>query len=75
VFPVDSRGIDFVGYKFYHTHILMRKSIKVRFCRKLAKLNKKDLDAKQYKIQVSPYLGWAIHANTKRLLKKILIHA
>ena len=30
IFPVESRGIDFVGYKFYHTHVLLRKSIKMR---------------------------------------------
>lgn len=28
VFPVDSRGIDFLGYVFYHSHTLLRKSIK-----------------------------------------------
>lgn len=27
-YPVDSRGINFVGYVFYHTHTLIRKSIK-----------------------------------------------
>jgi len=72
VFPVDARGIDFVGYVFRHTHILMRKSIKVRFCRKAAKLNKKDLDMKQYKMQIAPHLGWAKHCDSKHLQKKIL---
>lgn len=72
VFPVDVRGIDFVGYVFFHTHILMRKSIKVRFCKRVAKINKKGLDAKQYKIQISPWLGWAKHCNTRHLLKTIL---
>lgn len=33
IFPVDSRGIDFVGYRFFHTHVLLRKSIKVRLFR------------------------------------------
>jgi len=74
VFPVDDRGIDFVGYVFRHTHILMRKSIKKRFCRKAAKLNKKMLDPKQYKMQISPWLGWAKHCNSKNLQKKILKH-
>ena len=26
VFPVDIRGIDFLGYRFYHTHTTLRKS-------------------------------------------------
>ena len=72
VFPTSIRGIDFVGYIFYHTHILMRKTIKKRFCRKVAKLNKKELDPKTYKMQVSPWLGWAKHCNSKHLQKKIL---
>ena len=28
IFPVESRGVDFVGYKMFHTHTLLRKSIK-----------------------------------------------
>ena len=41
VFPIDSRGIDFVGYRVFHTHTLLRKRIKKRFCKKINKLNKK----------------------------------
>jgi len=74
VFPVEARGIDFVGYVFRHTHILMRKSIKVRFCRKAAKINKKKLDTKQYKMQIAPHLGWAKHCDSKNLQNKILRH-
>ena len=72
IFPVNDRGIDFVGYVFFHTHILMRKSIKKRFCKKVAKLNKKELEAKEYRMKVSPWIGWAKHCNSKHLLKTIL---
>jgi len=64
IFPVAARGIDFVGYKFYHTHILLRKSIKKSFARKLAK--------NANSASIASYTGWAIHANTKHLLKKLL---
>lgn len=37
VFPVDTRGIDFVGYVFRHSHILLRKSIKQNFARMLTR--------------------------------------
>lgn len=33
IYPVDSRGINFVGYVFYHTHALIRKSIKYKIIR------------------------------------------
>lgn len=71
VFPVDARGIDFVGYVFRHTHILMRKSIKKRFCRKAASLNKKNLTAREYRQRIAPWLGWAKHCNSKHLLKTV----
>ena len=67
VFPVSSRSIDFVGYRFYHTHILLRKRIKQNFARKIAKAPKKET--------VASYLGWAKHGNTKHLLKKLLDEA
>lgn len=38
IFPVDNRGIDFVGYVFFHTHILMRKSIKKKFLQESGKV-------------------------------------
>ena len=72
VFPVDVRGIDFVGYVFRHTHILLRKSIKKNLCKKAARLNKLELSAKEYKRQVCPWLGWAKHCNSKHLLKTVL---
>lgn len=65
IFPVDARSIDFVGYRFYHTHILLRKSIKKRFARAVAK-RKGKID-----LIHSAYYGWAIHCNSINLLKKL----
>lgn len=64
VFPVAARSIDFVGYRFYHTHTLLRKSIKQNFARK-AKKNKSP----QF---LSSHMGWAKHCNSKNLVKKLL---
>jgi retron-type reverse transcriptase len=64
VFPVASRGIDFLGYVHYHTHTILRKSIKQRFAIKV----KKDAS----KPSIASYLGWAKHANCKNLIKKLL---
>lgn len=72
IFPVEARGIDFVGYVFYHTHILMRKTIKKRFCKRVAKLHKKNIPIQDFKQQICPWLGWAKHCNSKHLLKKII---
>jgi RNA-directed DNA polymerase len=72
VFPVDVRGVDFVGYVFRHTHILMRKAIKQSMCRRAAVLNRRQLDPADYKRIISPYIGWASHCNTKNLIKKVI---
>lgn len=65
VFPVAARGIDYVGYVFYHTHIRLRKQIKKNFARKLAK-------RKAPAPWCASYLGWLKHANAKHLTKKLL---
>lgn len=64
IFPVAARGIDFVGYKTFHTHTLIRKRIKKSFARKLKQ--------KANKLSIASYQGWCKHANTKNLLKKLL---
>lgn len=72
VFPVDVRGIDFVGYVFCHSHVLMRKSIKKNLCRKAAKLKKKHITSKDFTHRIAPNLGWAKHCNSRHLLKKVV---
>lgn len=63
VFPVDKRGIDFVGYVFRHTHTLLRKRIKQNFARML-KTNRNTQSIASYK-------GWALHCDSKNLLRKL----
>lgn len=55
VFPVIARGIDFLGYKHYHTHTLLRKSIKKKYIKNKNKIN---------------HNSWLIHADTKNLKRK-----
>lgn len=72
IFPVDSRGIDFIGYVFRHGNIRMRKRIKRNFCRLAARLNKKDIPVKDYKQRLCSHIGWAKHCDSNNLLKKII---
>ncbi len=64
VFPVASRGIDFVGYVHFHTHTLLRKSIKQN-CARILKRNPNQASIASYK-------GWLKHCNSKNLQKKII---
>ncbi|PTN08035.1 reverse transcriptase (RNA-dependent DNA polymerase) [Mangrovibacterium marinum] len=66
VFPVDSRGINFLGYVFFHDHTRLRKTIKQSFARKIAK-------AKGHRRTevVGSYKGWCMHGNCINLYKTI----
>jgi retron-type reverse transcriptase len=64
VFVVSIRGIDFVGYVFFHTHTFLRKTIKKRFARMMYRRRNRQ--------SFSAYNGWVIHCNGKHLMKKIL---
>lgn len=66
VFPVDDRSVDFLGYRFWHTHTLLRKGIKKRFARRMSKGNAGDL-MKSY----AAYWGWAKHCNSRNLINKL----
>jgi len=61
VFPTNVRGIDFLGYRFFHTHTLVRKRIVKQMKRKLN--NQKSMVS---------YWGWLKHADTYRLTNKYL---
>lgn len=64
VFPIESRGIDFVGYVFFHTHVKIRKRIKQNFARKLT-------TNPNHKSKAS-YLGWLGHCDARHLTKRLL---
>ena len=78
IFPIaDSRhskgrGVDFVGFVFYHHQTLIRKSIKKAFARKCAYLNKKGVQGKTYKMAVASWLGWAKYSDSNNLLNNLI---
>jgi len=61
VFPVDARGIDFLGYRFFHGYTLVRKSIVRNFKQKYRAGNCNAMSA---------YNGWFVWANTHNLRRK-----
>ena len=71
IYPIESRGIDFIGYKFYHTHILLRKSIKLRLFKLINKYKLNKIDKNTLLIRLHSYFGWLKFCNSKNLLHKI----
>ena len=64
VFPVNKRGIDFLGYKSFHTHILLRKTIKHRFIKMIKESNNMK--------SIASYKGWFTHCNSINLQRKYI---
>lgn len=62
VFPVSARGLDFLGYRFFHGYTLVRKSIVSRFKRRF-------LSGHNHRSMAS-YNGWLLWANTHNLRQK-----
>ncbi len=59
VFEIKSRGIDYMGYRFFPGYTLIRKRI--------IKAMKQNLDKPKSK---ASYFGWLVHADSYRLIKK-----
>lgn len=74
VFPVDKRGIDFLGYRFFHTHTLLRKSIKKNFVKSINNINKNHEKLSHTTIinSLMSYWGWFKHCNSKNLQNKYI---
>jgi len=69
IFPVDIRGIDFLGYRFFHDFTLLRKSIALKFKRK-TKLIKNGNNPSNNINSIMSYYGWMKHSNCRQLFTK-----
>lgn len=76
VFRVKSRGVDFLGYRIWPTHRLLRNGTKRRIRQKLkiytklyreGRITKERIDA-----TIQSWLGHCKHANTHRLRKRLM---
>lgn len=64
VFPVEARGVDFVGYPTFHKYKRLRKGIKKNMARMIV--------YRKNPASLASYMGWAKHCNSKNLIKKLL---
>lgn len=66
VFPVEKRGLDYLGYVIYHDHVMLRKSIKLRLFKAI-----REMTAENYKQKLASYKGWLKYCNSINLQKTI----
>ncbi|MCK9576460.1 MAG: RNA-directed DNA polymerase [Clostridia bacterium] len=69
-FKTDSRGIDFLGYRFFHYKTILRRSIMLRISRKVRKVYKNKSYNKHNCMSIISYLGWIKHSNSYQLYQK-----
>jgi len=73
IFPVDIRGIDFLGYRFFHDFTLLRKSIVLRFKRKIKLIkNKYNLLNENIINSIMSYYGWMKYGDCRQLFTKYI---
>jgi retron-type reverse transcriptase len=74
IFPTDTRGIDFVGYRHFYDFKLLRKSSCKRFKSKMRRIRKKVIKNEPITYHdfcaVNSYLGWLRWCDSFRLIKK-----
>jgi len=79
IFPVannhkdkNGRGVDYVGYVFYHSETRIRKYIKQNLCRKVSKINKTQISYKKYISALCGWLGYVKYTKSDYLLRKVI---
>lgn len=74
IFPVDDRGIDFLGYRSFRNYTILRKSTYKKFKKKMLKINKlyKKYNNLLYSqvCTINSYLGWLKWCNCDKLIIK-----
>lgn len=71
IFPVDARGIDFVGYVFRHGSTNLRRSIALKMLRTADSLAKRGATEEEARTALSGHWGWLKHCDNKELILTI----
>jgi RNA-directed DNA polymerase len=74
IFPVDRCGIDFLGYRCFRTHTLLRKSSARRFKKKIRFIEKNHevMSPNAVLGSVGAYYGWLKHCDAYNLARTYL---
>lgn len=66
-----SYGIDFIGYKFYPTHTMLRKRIKLHMKRKSNRIDRRNGDDATWLDGMAAFWGWCKIGDCKHLWKTL----
>ena len=76
VFPVESRGVDFVGYRSFHEFKLLRKTTCKKFKKRMLQIREKQDKGEMINYQewcsANSYIGWMKWCDSWRLFEKYI---
>lgn len=71
VFPVEARGIDFLGYVVRHDYVRLRKRTKLNIQRKLQASIDAGMSLEDIHLAMGSYYGWLKYANCEHLIQTL----
>lgn len=74
IFPVDSTGIDFLGYRHFRNYTLLRKSSAARFKKKIyhIEMHHESMNPQSIISSIMSYVGWLKHCDSYHLANKYI---
>lgn len=72
VFPLAERGLDFIGYRFWPTHTLVRKKTVKRLRWRLKRKRMTLTEAKRIHHAARSFKGWLRYADATKLERRIV---
>ena len=69
VFKIDGRGVDFLGYRFFHGYTLIRKHTAYRIAAKIRRIGQKTFLTPSDASSAMSYLGITSHCNSFNFLR------
>lgn len=70
IIDVDQQGIDFLGYRCFRDHTLLRKSSARKFKKKIHYIETHNTDPQNIVSSVMSYIGWLKHCDSHHLVTK-----
>lgn len=72
IFPTRTRGVDFVGYRFFGDFVLLRKGTCKRYKRAMRRISKKEALDEEDVCTYYSYKGWLDYCDSYRLKCKYM---
>jgi RNA-directed DNA polymerase len=68
IFPTNIRGIDFLGFRFFHEYTMLRNSIKKAYMKLIKSIQKRGAKLKKINLLMA-YYGWIKASDSYNLLR------